>query len=170
MGLAKSKTNQAATFINLFQTLGGSFGIAAIETIIARRTQFHQSRLVDHLTFTNPDYAASVRQFATSAFGRVNSSLVDATQQAQAAIYRSIVQQSTIIAYDDAFYVLTIICVLSIGLVFFMKPNKPGEDEGGGEARSQLSVVSLVRVSWRVQRSQSVLFSAALFFCDKALR
>ena len=134
VGLAKSKTNQAATFINLFQTLGGSFGIAAIETIIARRTQFHQSRLVDHLTFTNPDYAAGVRQFATSVFGRVNSSLADATRQAQAAIYRSIVQQSTIIAYDDAFYVLTIICVLSIGLVFLMKPNKPGEDEGGGEA------------------------------------
>ena len=93
-----------------------------------------QSRLVDHLTFTNPDYAAGVRQFATSVFGRVNSSLADATRQAQAAIYRSIVQQSTIIAYDDAFYVLTIICVLSIGLVFLMKPNKPGEDEGGGEA------------------------------------
>ena len=134
VGLAKSKTNQAATFINLFQTLGGSFGIAAIETILARRTQFHQSRLVDHLTFTNPDYAASVRQFATSAFGRVNSSLTDATQQAQAAIYRTIQQQAATIAYDDAFYVLTIICVLAIGLVFFMKPNKPGEDEGGGEA------------------------------------
>ncbi|MEJ7661275.1 MAG: hypothetical protein WKG07_17565 [Hymenobacter sp.] len=50
--------------------MGGSFGIAAIETTIARRSQFHQSRLIDHLTFTNPDYAAGLRQFATTVFGR----------------------------------------------------------------------------------------------------
>ena len=134
VGLAKSKTNQAATFINLFQTLGGSFGIAAIETVLARRTQFHQSRIVDHLTFSNPDYANSLRQSASGVFGHINSSMVDATQQAQGAIYRSVIQQATTIAYDDAFYLLTIVCLASIALVFFMKANKPGEGEGGGAA------------------------------------
>ena len=134
VGLAKSKTNQAATFINLFQTLGGSFGIAAIETVIARRTQFHQSRLVDHLTFSNPEYVNSLSQSASSVFGHVNGSMVDANKQAQGAIYQSVIQQATTIAYDDAFYLLTIVCVVAIGLVFFMKANKPGEGEGGGAA------------------------------------
>lgn len=131
VGLAKAKTNQVAMFTNLVQTIGGGFGIAAIETVIARRSQFHQSRIIDHLSFTNPDYAAGLRQFATSVFGRVNASAGDAMQQAQGALYRIVQQQATTLAYTDAFYLLGFACLFSVGLVFFMKANKPG---AGGQA------------------------------------
>ena len=130
VGLAKNKTNQAATFINLAQTLGGSFGIAGITTMVARRTQFHQSRLVDGLNFSNPDYTAGLQGLTDTFFG-VDGSLVDAAQRAQATLYRAVQLQANTYAYADAFYLLGLACIVAIPLVFIMKANKPGEGEQG---------------------------------------
>ncbi|MGI4834357.1 MAG: DHA2 family efflux MFS transporter permease subunit [Janthinobacterium lividum] len=133
VGLAKAKTNQAATFINLAQTIGGGFGIAAIETIVARRSQFHQSRLIDGLVGTNADYTSSLQQLGSTAFNGAGSA-VDALQHAQAVVLRSVQQQATTIAYDDAFWVLSMLCLCVMPLVFLMKPNKPGAPESGAGA------------------------------------
>lgn len=130
VGLAKNKTNQAATLINLAQTLGGSFGIATITTVIARRAQFHQSRLVDALDPSHPAYQTGLQNL-TSAFGAENG-LVDATQRAQATVYAQVQQQAGIMAYVDGFYVLGLACLVAVPLVFIMKANKPGEGEQGG--------------------------------------
>ncbi|MBC8082896.1 MAG: DHA2 family efflux MFS transporter permease subunit [Hymenobacter sp.] len=133
VGLAKNKTNQAATLINLAQQLGGSFGIAAITTLITRRAQFHQSRLVDNLNFSNPEYETNLQNLTNSLAG-AGGSLVDAAQRAQASIYGAVVQQANILAYVDAFYVLGLACLLAVPLVFVMRANKPGDDEQGGAA------------------------------------
>lgn len=129
VGLAKNKTDQAATLINLSQTLGGSFGIAGITTVIAQRAQFHQSRLVDALDPSHPAYQNSLQNL-TSAFGAENS-LVDATQRAQASIFATVQQQAGIFSYMDGFYVLGVACLVAVPLVFIMKANKPGSGEQG---------------------------------------
>jgi DHA2 family multidrug resistance protein len=133
VGLPKAKTNQAATFINLAQTIGGGFGIAAIETIVARRSQFHQSRLVDGLVGTNADYTSSLQQIGTTVFNGAGSA-VDALQHAQAVVMRSVQQQATTIAYTDAFWVLSVLCLCVMPLVFLIKPNKPGAGGSGTAA------------------------------------
>lgn len=130
VGLAKNKTNQAATLINLAQSLGGSIGIAAITTLIARRSQFHQSRLIDGLNFANPAYEAGV-QGLTDRLAATQGSLLDAAQQAQAVLYGAVQQQAAILAYVDAFYVLGLACLVAVPLVFVMKANKPGSGEQG---------------------------------------
>jgi len=40
---AESKNNKASSLTNLFRNQGGSFGIASVTTMLARRTQYHQS-------------------------------------------------------------------------------------------------------------------------------
>ncbi|WP_022826254.1 DHA2 family efflux MFS transporter permease subunit [Hymenobacter norwichensis] len=130
VGIAKNKTNQAATLINLAQSLGGSFGIAAITTLISRRAQFHQSRLIDGLNFSNPGYETSLQDLTLSQ-AAADGSMVDAAQRAQAAIYGAVQLQSNVLSYIDSFYLLGFACLLSIPLVFLMRANKPGHD---GEA------------------------------------
>jgi len=44
--LPKHKNNKASSLTNLFRNQGGSFGIAFVTTVLARRTQYHQSVLV----------------------------------------------------------------------------------------------------------------------------
>src|SRR3979411_1661534 len=48
--LPKHKNNKASSLTNLFRNQGGSFGIAFVTTVLARRTQYHQSVLVAHAT------------------------------------------------------------------------------------------------------------------------
>ncbi len=44
------KSGEASGMINLFRNIGGSVGISLVETMIARRAQFHQQRFVVHVT------------------------------------------------------------------------------------------------------------------------
>ena len=48
--IPKEKFNNATGIINLARNIGGSFGIANVVTLLARRTQFHQGMLVSHMT------------------------------------------------------------------------------------------------------------------------
>jgi DHA2 family multidrug resistance protein len=48
--LPKNKNNKASSLTNLFRNQGGSVGIAFVTTVLARRTQYHQSVLVAHAT------------------------------------------------------------------------------------------------------------------------
>jgi DHA2 family multidrug resistance protein len=48
--ISQEKMGNATGIFNLMRNLGGSFGIATATTLLARRSQFHQNRLVEHLT------------------------------------------------------------------------------------------------------------------------
>ena len=48
--IARAKTGYATGLINLARNIGGSSGIAICTTLIARREQFHQQRLIEHLS------------------------------------------------------------------------------------------------------------------------
>jgi DHA2 family multidrug resistance protein len=58
--IAKSKTGYTTGLINLARNIGGSSGIAICTTLIARREQFHQQRLVENLSPLNPAYQSAL--------------------------------------------------------------------------------------------------------------
>src|SRR5438132_6115071 len=51
--LPKNKNNKGSSLMNLCRNWGGSFGIAFVTTMLARRTQYHQSVLVNGINSTN---------------------------------------------------------------------------------------------------------------------
>ncbi len=61
--IPKEKFNNATGIINLARNIGGSFGIANVVTLLARRTQFHQGMLVSHMTPFDSAYRAHVERF-----------------------------------------------------------------------------------------------------------
>src|SRR5712675_2131152 len=50
----REKMNMGTGIINLARNVGASVGIATVTTMLQRRTQFHQARLVDHVNNLNP--------------------------------------------------------------------------------------------------------------------
>src|SRR5437762_7662621 len=48
-GVPPQKNNQVSGIVNLARNMGGDIGIAFITTLIARRSQFHQARLAEHV-------------------------------------------------------------------------------------------------------------------------
>jgi DHA2 family multidrug resistance protein len=122
--VAKNKTNYATGLINLARNIGGSTGIAMATTMLARRSQFHQNFMVEHLTPLNQNYQAMLNGIAQTLMQR-GADAAYAMRQAQAMIYGMVQRQSMMKAFIDNFWLLGITFLAMIPLMFFMKRAGP---------------------------------------------
>jgi MFS transporter, DHA2 family, multidrug resistance protein len=119
-GLPATKTNNASALINLARNFGGSIGISFATTLLTRREQFHQSRLVEHLQQMNASYPDYARQL-----GGALGTAADAPTTL-ASLYQSTVDQATLLSYLDDFKVLGLIFLGLLPLLLLVKPGKAG--------------------------------------------
>ncbi len=125
VGIPPDKNNQVSALTNLARNVGGAVGISLAQTLLARRAQFHQSRLVEHVT----PYSPSLRR----ALGGLGQLLVHrgtaggiATRRAFATVYGAVLQQASTLAFIDTLWVLAIACLCMTPLALAMKKPKPG--------------------------------------------
>ena len=120
--LSNEQMGNASGVFNLMRNTGGSVGIAAVTTMLARGAQVHQAMMVAHLTPYDPAFQQRVGQLATRGVPGM------ATQQAYAGIYGTLVRQATLLSYIDIFRVLSFLCLLCIPatLLFERVKRKPG--------------------------------------------
>jgi len=117
--LRKEQMGNATGLFNLFRNLGGSVGIAMVTTMVARGSQAHQATLVAHLTPL--DLAFQSRLQAMEAILAQQVTAAQAHIMAPGAIYKSLLQQSNLLAFVDDFRWLALLCFLSIAVVLFFK-------------------------------------------------
>jgi MFS transporter, DHA2 family, multidrug resistance protein len=114
------KTNNASALINLARNLGGSIGISLMSTLLTRREQFHQSRIVENLQSLNPAYPDYAHQLA-DALGRAPDA-----PTTLASVYSQAVQQATLLSYLDDFKILGVVFLALLPLLLLVKPGKGG--------------------------------------------
>jgi DHA2 family multidrug resistance protein len=128
VGIAPEKNNAVAGIVNFMRNMGSSVGTSIVTTVIARRSQFHQARLVEHARLDNPVFQNSVnglsQRLAHSGLGAH-----EARAQAIGRIYQGLQAQAASLAYIDTFMVLAVGAGIMFCLSFFLKGNRPG---GGG--------------------------------------
>ena len=122
--LPRDKNNQASGLINLARNVGGSVGISFVTTMLDRRAQFHQSRLVTHLTPGSMNMQSAMRGMS-QAFVQHGSSPTMAAQRAQRMLEMMVDRQSQMLAYIDNFKLLAIAAACMVPLAFFLKKAKP---------------------------------------------
>lgn len=128
--LPREKNNAASGLMNLARNIGGSVGISFVTTMLARRAQFHQARLAENLSASNPQLQsrlngiAGVFQHGGSAGPGTGAGT--AMQHAYALVQANIIRESTMLAYIDNFWLLGIVILCLIPTVFLMKKSKPG--------------------------------------------
>ena len=122
--IPKERMNYATGLYNLARNIGGSSGIATVTTLLARRGQFHQSVLAAHMTPYNPAYREALGS-AAMAIQAHGASAPDAGRQAQALLYGSMLRQSNMLAFSDAFWVMAVLFLAVVPLMFFMKKSGP---------------------------------------------
>jgi DHA2 family multidrug resistance protein len=123
--IPKERMTEATSVYNLLRNLGGSVGIAMTTTLLSRRAQFHQTRLVEHLSPLDPGYAV--------AHGKLVETLGMKGLPPAAAdglMYRELIRQSTTLAFTDAFLLICVLILCVIPLVFVMKWSKAPGAEG----------------------------------------
>ncbi|HXR39439.1 MAG TPA: DHA2 family efflux MFS transporter permease subunit [Terracidiphilus sp.] len=116
--LRKEQIGNAAGIYNLMRNIGGSIGIASVTTMLVRGSQIHQSYLAANLTATNPDAAQALLGLQEK-FHISGASANTAYLESLGALYRSVQQQASLLAYADNFRLMAFLMLFCIPLVWF---------------------------------------------------
>src|SRR6185503_4942313 len=103
--IPREKLVNATALYSMARNLGGSIGIAVVTTLLAQRSQFHQTTLVSHLTAWDPATRERLGRWA-SHFVASGSDTFTAERQAMAMLYRETMAQAQLLAYADDFWLL----------------------------------------------------------------
>jgi len=122
--IAKAKTGYATGLINLARNIGGSSGIAICTTLIARREQFHQQRLIEHISPLDPAYQSALHS-ATQMFQTQGADPAQAAAQAHGMIYNVVQQQAAMLSFNEVFWTLGVVFLAVIPVLFLMKKTGP---------------------------------------------
>jgi MFS transporter, DHA2 family, multidrug resistance protein len=125
LGLPPEKSNTASAIINMMRNIGSSVGISFATTLIARRQQYHQSMLVEHVTPYGSAYQATIQNLQ-QAYLAGSANAADALHQAQAKLYAMVQQQATTLSYIDCFWLFGVTFLALVPLVFLMGKSARG--------------------------------------------
>ncbi|OGW25415.1 MAG: EmrB/QacA family drug resistance transporter [Nitrospirae bacterium GWC2_42_7] len=127
--ISKEDMGNASSIYNLLRNLGGSFGVAFVTTMLARRSQLHQVHLSEHLTpFDNVFQITSQNTAQALQFGGLTPDA--ASHSAIGIIYYKMIEQASMMSFNDTFYLLSLFMLFVLPLVFFMKKGKTDATPG----------------------------------------
>ncbi|MBV8550939.1 MAG: DHA2 family efflux MFS transporter permease subunit [Acidobacteriaceae bacterium] len=122
--LSQQQLGNAAGLYNLLRNVGGSIGIAVVNTIVARHEQIHRNELVHSLAPENPLLQRRIATLEGVVSHTNASGPVISHNSAIALIDHSLSAQARLWSYIDDFRYLALICFGSLPLVLLLKKAK----------------------------------------------
>jgi DHA2 family multidrug resistance protein len=110
------RLSNATSAFNVVRNFGGSMGIALATSLLVRRSQYHQAKLVEHVTVFEADTQGRLAQW-TEHFKAQGADVFTASRRAMAMLYHDTVGQAQTMAYVDNYVMLT---VLFVGILFML--------------------------------------------------
>ncbi|RZL60223.1 MAG: DHA2 family efflux MFS transporter permease subunit [Pedobacter sp.] len=114
---------QGSGLNNMSRQLGGSFGIAALTTLIHVRQGFHRNNLLTNVNEYNPSFIQKLNGLISN-FMAKGASYLDAKLMAMKAIEGSVIKQTMLLTYNDAYWVAGLVMLCSIPLLYLQKFKK----------------------------------------------
>jgi MFS transporter, DHA2 family, multidrug resistance protein len=118
--ISREDMGNATSLFNLFRTIGGSIGIAAVQTILARDRQEHTAIIGAHVDSFSPQ-AQIVFANLRAAFLARGADMLTATQRAYAALYGMVQRQAAMVSFLDAFRLLAVVFLVMTPLVLLLR-------------------------------------------------
>jgi len=122
-GIPKEKVGNATSIFNLMRNIGGSFGIAIMTTFLARRTQFHQSRLVENITPGNLK-TLQVRRGMQAWFYRNGMDSHGASLKTLSALYGMIQRHASMLSFVEAFWIMGVMFLSMLPFILLLRKPK----------------------------------------------
>jgi DHA2 family multidrug resistance protein len=95
-------------------------GVALSQTVLQQRQQFHQSRLIEHISPSDLGYQQTIDAM-TKFFQAQGSNAEEAAAQALAWVGQTLQRQIDLLAYIDVFWTLAMIGVVMIPIALGLK-------------------------------------------------
>jgi MFS transporter, DHA2 family, multidrug resistance protein len=121
----REKTNMGTGIINLARNIGASVGIATVTTMLQRRSQAHQSRLMEHVN----SFSSAYHNMISGTEARLvsaGSGLSQAADQAHGMLLNTVQRQSAMLAFVDNFKMLGVVFLAVIPILLLLKKPKSG--------------------------------------------
>ncbi|MBN8873139.1 MAG: multidrug efflux MFS transporter [Rhodospirillales bacterium] len=130
-GIERENAGSASAMFNMMRNLGGSVGIATLETFVAKREQFHSSIIMSHVSLFDPATRERIAALQQRFLSLGDADPASAWHEAVVQVGRTVRAQSYFLAYGDAFYLMGAALLLALAAVALMRRAAGG---GGGGA------------------------------------
>jgi DHA2 family multidrug resistance protein len=124
IGLSAEKTNAAAGLMNFMRNIGQSVGTSAVTTLIARRSQYHQSVLAEYTAAAR--FHAAIAGLATRLM-QAGLSAHAAQRQALGRMYALLQAQAAVVSYVEIYWLISMAAGIMFVCSFLLKRNEPGK-------------------------------------------
>ena len=125
--IRREAMGNATSIFNLMRNLGGSVGIAAVTTLVARREQTNLNNLAGDVT-SNRVRALGLVQAFRSWFIYRGGDAATATRRAYDALFGLVERQAAMLSFNQVFWLLGMLFLMMIPLVFLMRrPTRRGQ-------------------------------------------
>ncbi|HSC38946.1 MAG TPA: DHA2 family efflux MFS transporter permease subunit [Chitinophagaceae bacterium] len=114
---------QGAALNNMMRQLGGSFGLAMVNTFLTNRNANHRSDLVSHISADNP-LAVSRLAGYTNYFASRGATAVEAKREALGLLDKAVTRQSSLLSFNDAYLLIGAVFVVGLPLLLFAAKKK----------------------------------------------
>jgi DHA2 family multidrug resistance protein len=128
--IPRERMGNATSLFNLMRNIGGSVGIAATGTMLARNSQATTSTLGSHVTMYD---TASQSMFVQlrGGFMAAGADAVTATERAYGALFGMVQRQAAMVSFVGLFQLLGIMFLALLPLVLIMRKPKGGGHVSG---------------------------------------
>lgn len=120
VGLPPEKSSQASALINVARNLGGSIGVSMAQTLLARREQFHEARLAEHILASSLAYRQTLSE-AAKYFAAHGAAGPDAQSRPVAWVGETLMNQAAYLSYIDVFAALAGLAALLVPVAFLLR-------------------------------------------------
>jgi len=131
----------ATSLFSVARNMGSSIGISFVTTMIARRAQFHQARLVEAITSYNPAVQHALQQM--NGLLPQGSAPGDIPRGTLAVLYGKVLRQAAAMSYLEMFHLLGMLFIAVLPLVWIMKrPRHVRKGAPGPRAKAKETVAA----------------------------
>jgi DHA2 family multidrug resistance protein len=129
-GIEAENAGSASALFNMMRNLGGAIGIAALQTLLTKREQYHSNVLSQSVTLFEQATRTRLDQLSQYFMNHGVIDRADAAHRAYVAIGHIVQKQAFILAFSDTFYLLGV--ALIVALVASLMLKKPNHLDAGG--------------------------------------
>jgi len=129
-GIETENAGSASGLFNMTRNLGGAIGIAALQTLLTKREQYHSNVLSQSVTMFEQATRNRIDQLTQYFMTHGVIDRIDAVHRAYVAIGKTVQKQAFILAFSDTFYLLGV--ALIVALIASLMLKKPGHLDAGG--------------------------------------
>jgi DHA2 family multidrug resistance protein len=114
--ISREKMGNATAALNVVRNLGGGIGVALMTTLLARRSQHHQTTLVSHVSVWDPETSERLHAWAGH-FMAHGADTFTAERRALGRLYQEVTRQAQLLAFADDFWLLFVVFCLTLVLL-----------------------------------------------------